>query len=475
MVAVALLQYLLQVVSMVMVGHLGTLPLSSVAIAISLTNVTGFSLLFFGQSGMAGGLETLCGQAYGAKQYKKLATYTYSAIITLLILCLPITLLWFFIDKLLISIGQDPSISHQARNFSMWLIPGLFASAILKPLTRFLQTQSVILPMLLCSLFVICFHVIACWTLVYRLKIGYVGAAMALSLSTSINVVLLTCYVVVSPICASTRGRLTRGAFVGVGHFFWLGLSSAVMICLKWWSMELVILLSGFMSNPKLETSVLSICLSISTLHFTVPYGFGAAASTRVSNELGGSRPQSARMAVVVALSLAFTEASIMTAILFLCRNFVGYAYTKDLHVLHYVATIIPFLCLSILTDCLQGVLSGVARGCGWQKVGAYVNLGSFYLVGLPMGCVLGFLAHLEGKGLWIGIVAGSVVQTASLSVFTASLDWKKQVILVVFFPCCAHIYCEFEVYLSVLWVLFQVVKAEERIRSKSAAENDRN
>ncbi|CAN1122740.1 Protein DETOXIFICATION 1 [Linum perenne] len=448
MVAVALLQYLLQVVSMVMVGHLGTLPLSSVAIAISLTNVTGFSLL----SGMAGGLETLCGQAYGAKQYKKLATYTYSAIITLLILCLPITLLWFFIDKLLISIGQDPSISHQARNFSMWLIPGLFASAILKPLTRFLQTQSVILPMLLCSLFVICFHVIACWTLVYRLKIGYVGAAMALSLSTSINVVLLTCYVVVSPICASTRGRLT-----------------------KWWSMELVILLSGFMSNPKLETSVLSICLSISTLHFTVPYGFGAAASTRVSNELGGSRPQSARMAVVVALSLAFTEASIMTAILFLCRNFVGYAYTKDLHVLHYVATIIPFLCLSILTDCLQGVLSGVARGCGWQKVGAYVNLGSFYLVGLPMGCVLGFLAHLEGKGLWIGIVAGSVVQTASLSVFTASLDWKKQVILVVFFPCCAHIYCEFEVYLSVLWVLFQVVKAEERIRSKSAAENDRN
>ncbi|CAN1122744.1 Protein DETOXIFICATION 1 [Linum perenne] len=442
MVAVALLQYLLQVVSMVMVGHLGTLPLSSVAIAISLTNVTGFSLL----SGMAGGLETLCGQAYGAKQYKKLATYTYSAIITLLILCLPITLLWFFIDKLLISIGQDPSISHQARNFSMWLIPGLFASAILKPLTRFLQTQSVILPMLLCSLFVICFHVIACWTLVYRLKIGYVGAAMALSLSTSINVVLLTCYVVVSPICASTRGRLTRGAFVGVGHFFWLGLSSAVMIC-----------------------------LSISTLHFTVPYGFGAAASTRVSNELGGSRPQSARMAVVVALSLAFTEASIMTAILFLCRNFVGYAYTKDLHVLHYVATIIPFLCLSILTDCLQGVLSGVARGCGWQKVGAYVNLGSFYLVGLPMGCVLGFLAHLEGKGLWIGIVAGSVVQTASLSVFTASLDWKKQVILVVFFPCCAHIYCEFEVYLSVLWVLFQVVKAEERIRSKSAAENDRN
>ena len=45
MVAVTVLQYLLQVVSVIMVGHLGQLSLSSVAIATSLTNVTGFSLL----------------------------------------------------------------------------------------------------------------------------------------------------------------------------------------------------------------------------------------------------------------------------------------------------------------------------------------------------------------------------------------------------------------------------------------------
>lgn len=46
MVAVSVLQYLLQVVSVIMVGHLGDqLALSSVAIATSLTNVVGFSLL----------------------------------------------------------------------------------------------------------------------------------------------------------------------------------------------------------------------------------------------------------------------------------------------------------------------------------------------------------------------------------------------------------------------------------------------
>lgn len=45
MVVVTMLQYLLQVVSVIMVGHLGQLSLSSVAIATSLTNVSGFSVL----------------------------------------------------------------------------------------------------------------------------------------------------------------------------------------------------------------------------------------------------------------------------------------------------------------------------------------------------------------------------------------------------------------------------------------------
>ena len=45
LMAVILSQFLLQVISMMMVGHLGKLALSSSAIAISLSGVTGFSVL----------------------------------------------------------------------------------------------------------------------------------------------------------------------------------------------------------------------------------------------------------------------------------------------------------------------------------------------------------------------------------------------------------------------------------------------
>ena len=45
MVAVNFSQYFLQIISVMMVGHLGQLSLSSIAIAISFCGVTGFSLL----------------------------------------------------------------------------------------------------------------------------------------------------------------------------------------------------------------------------------------------------------------------------------------------------------------------------------------------------------------------------------------------------------------------------------------------
>ena len=45
MVAVTLSQFLLQMVTMMMVGHLGELALSSSAVAISISGVTGFSVL----------------------------------------------------------------------------------------------------------------------------------------------------------------------------------------------------------------------------------------------------------------------------------------------------------------------------------------------------------------------------------------------------------------------------------------------
>ncbi|KAJ0985735.1 hypothetical protein J5N97_004091 [Dioscorea zingiberensis] len=423
MVAATVAQFFVQVVSSMMVGHLGELQLSSAAIATSLTGVTGFSLLL----GMASGLETLCGQAYGAQQYQMLGIHTYRAMLSLLIVCIPISFIWVSMERLLTFIGQDPEISHEAGKYALWLIPALFAYAIIQTMMKFLQSQSLVIPMVLSSIATLCFHIPLCWLMVFKSGLGNVGASLSISISYWWNVLILGLYIKFSDSCKPTRAPLSMEAFKGINEFLRLAVPSAVMICLEWWSFELLVLLSGLLPNPKLETSVLSVCLSSIAFLYTIPYGIGAAASTRISNELGAGNSNAARLAVRVAMLITVTEAVAVSGTVFALRRTLGYAYSNEKEVIDYVTRMTPLLCISVIMDSLQGVLSGVARGCGWQHVGAYVNLCSFYLFGIPVAILLGFVMHLQGKGLWIGILGGATVQTTLLAIITCSINWQHQ------------------------------------------------
>ncbi|CAN6584328.1 unnamed protein product [Malus baccata var. baccata] len=424
MVAVMVMQYLIQVVPVMMVGHVDQLSLSGVSIATSFTSVTGFSLLF----GLAGALETLCGQAYGAQQYQKLGIHTYTSILCLCLVCLPISLLWVFTDKLLNLIGQDPLISKVAHKYSVCLIPNLFSYAILQSLIRYFQTQSLILPMLYSSGATLCLHIPLCWAFTLKLNLGSVGAALAITFSYWFNVIVLGFYMKYSVACENTRARvLSVGVIRNVKEFFCFAIPSAAMACLEWWSYEVLILLSGLLANPKLETSVLSICFTVTYLHYYVPYAFGATASTRVSNELGAGNPRAAKVTVCAVTVLAIMEMIVVSTTLFSYRHNLGYAFSKDKEVVERIADMGPLISLSIVMDGLQALLSGVARGAGWQNIGAYVNLGAYYLVGTPVGVVLAFVVHLRAKGLWIGLLTGSTVQAILLTLKTSLTNWQKQ------------------------------------------------
>ncbi|KAJ8758537.1 hypothetical protein K2173_000258 [Erythroxylum novogranatense] len=424
MVAVTLLQYLLQVICLMMVGHLDELSLSSTAIAISLSSVSGYIVLL----GMASALETLCGQAYGAQEYHKLGIETNTAIFCSLLFSIPLSVLWIFMGKLLVLIGQDPAISHKAGTFLACLTPGLFGHAVLQPLIRYYQVQSLVIPLLIGSGVALCIHVPLCWALVNKTGLGNNGAAFAMCISIWLNAIFLGVYMKISSVCAKTRAPFTREAFRGVGKFFRFAIPSALMICLESWSFELVVLLSGLLPNPEIETSVLSVCLTTISTLFSVANALGAAVSTRVSNELGAGNPQGARIAVYVVMSLAMIETLALSSILFACRSFFGYAFSNDEKVVNYVTKMTPLVCISVILDSLLGTLSGVSRGCGWQHIGAYINLGAYYLLGVPAAAILGFPLNLRGYGLWIGVQLGSSVQIVLLAIVTSCTNWEKQV-----------------------------------------------
>uniref|UniRef100_A0A1J3I6G2 Protein DETOXIFICATION n=1 Tax=Noccaea caerulescens TaxID=107243 RepID=A0A1J3I6G2_NOCCA len=423
LIGVSLLQFCLQIISVMFVGHLGSLPLSAASIATSFASVTGLSFLM----GTASALDTLCGQSYGAKMYGMLGIQMQRAMFVLTLLSVPLSIIWYNTDHLLLFLGQEKSIATMAGSYARYMIPSIFAYGLLQCLNRFLQAQNNVYPVVICSGIITSLHILLCWVLVLKSDLGYKGAAVANSISYWLNVVLLFCYVKLSPSCSLTWTGFSKEALRDILPFMRLAIPSALMVCLEMWSFELLVLLSGLLPNPVLETSVLSICLNTSATAWMIPFGLSGAASTRISNELGAGNPEVAKLAVRVVMSIAIAESIVIGSVMILIRNIWGLAYSNEAEVVTYVASMMPILALGNFLDSLQCVLSGVARGCGWQKIGAFVNLGSYYFVGVPSGLLLGFHFHIGGRGLWLGIICALFVQVTCLSLVTIFTNWDEE------------------------------------------------
>ncbi|XP_028083605.1 protein DETOXIFICATION 16-like isoform X2 [Camellia sinensis] len=377
--------------------------------------------------GMASALDTLCGQSYGAEQYHMLGIHMQRAMLILSLVSIPLAIIWANTHAILVAFGQDHDISEEAQIYARFMIPSIFAYALLQCLVKFLQTQNIVFPMMISSGITTLIHLLVCWALVFKTDLGLRGAALANSISYWTNVVLLALYVKFSSSCAKTWTGLSKEALHDILNFLGLAIPSAVMVCLEMWSFEMIVLASGLLPDPELQTSVLSICLNTTTTVWMITYGLGNAVSTRVSNELGAGRPYAARLAVCVVLVMAVTEAVIVGAVMISIRNIWGYAYSDVVEVVRYVAAMMPILAASNFLDALQGVLSGTVRGCGRQKAGAFVNLGSYYIVGIPSAIVFAFVLRIGGKGLWFGIICGLIVQVLSLSTITLRTNWEQQ------------------------------------------------
>ncbi|XAR51196.1 hypothetical protein NMG60_11005753 [Bertholletia excelsa] len=421
-VSVNILLYCLQVISVMFVGHLGELPLAGASMATSFAAVTGFSLL----TGMASALDTFCGQSYGAKQYHMLGIYKQRAMLVVLLTSIPLAFIWFNAASILVFLGQDPEISAEAGSYIRFMVASILPYGFLQCHVKFLQAQNNVVPMMLTSGFTALLHIFTCWVLVFKSGLGNKGAALANAVSYWINVSLLAVYVRVSPSCKMTWTGFSREGLKDLTVYLGLAIPATIMTCLELWSFEMMVLLSGLLRNPKVETSVLSIRLSYLPLTFF--FLFFVSISIRVSNELGAGQPRSARLAVCVALCLVLTEGVLMAALLIMGRKFWGYFYSREEKIVRYVAQMLILLAASNMFDGVQSVLSGNARGCGWQKIGACVNLGAYYLVGIPFGILLAFVYRIGGKGLWLGITVALFAQGLLLGIITLFTNWEKEV-----------------------------------------------
>ncbi|KAL9691702.1 hypothetical protein QQ045_012128 [Rhodiola kirilowii] len=405
-------------------GHLGNLELAAAALG-----NTGIQVFAYGvMLGMGSAVETLCGQAYGAHRYNMLGIYLQRSTILLMATGIPLMMIYIFSKPILILLGQSNEIASQAAIFVYGLIPQIFAYAANFPIQKFLQAQSIVAPSAYISLATLAIHLLLSWLVIYKLGYGLIGASLVLSFSWWLVVVGQFVYIVCSEKCKRTWRGFSLQAFTGLWDFFKLSTASAIMLSLETWYYQILVLISGLMEDAEIVLDSLSICMTISGWVYMISVGFNAAASVRVSNELGAGHPKAAAFSVLVVTTASALIALFFGILVVVFRQDISYLFTGGTTVADATAELCPFLAASILLNGIQPVLSGVAVGCGWQAFVAYVNIACYYVVGIPFGCLLGFYFNLGVKGIWSGMLGGTLLQTLILIWTTYRTNWDKEV-----------------------------------------------
>ena len=141
-----------------------------------------------------------------------------------------LAIMWAFTKQILVAMHQQVAIAEEAGTYALYMIPSLFAYGILQCLLKFLQTQSIVLPMVLSSAFAASLHILLCWLLVIKSGLGSKGAAIANSISFWVNVVLMTLYVKFSSSCKKSWTGFSKKALQNISGFLKISIPSAIML-----------------------------------------------------------------------------------------------------------------------------------------------------------------------------------------------------------------------------------------------------
>ncbi|CAE7668797.1 DTX16, partial [Symbiodinium pilosum] len=163
----------------VIVGHLGEKDLAAVGLAVSLANVSGYSILV----GIATTLQTTTGQAFGARNFEEVSLSLQRCCLLCLVMLGLIAALWLCSEPLLLAVGQEKAVAALAARYLRFLLPGVCCYLVTQCLQNWLAAQRMTTVQATGGLLLAAVYLPLCWALVHPLNLGFIGAAIATSLS----------------------------------------------------------------------------------------------------------------------------------------------------------------------------------------------------------------------------------------------------------------------------------------------------
>uniref|UniRef100_A0A3Q3QF59 Multidrug and toxin extrusion protein n=1 Tax=Monopterus albus TaxID=43700 RepID=A0A3Q3QF59_MONAL len=399
-----ILNFLIPFVISIFCGHIGNAELAGYALASALINVTTLATGY----GLGVACDTLISQTFGSKNLKRVGVILQRSSLILLLFCLPCWAVLINSHSLLLMMHQEDEVAIFLHHLQ----------------TSYLQNQGIILPQMYTAAVANLFNLGYNYGLIFSLKLGVVGSAIANSLSQITICLLLYGYIRWKKLHQQTWGGWSTECLQEWGSYMRLAIPSALMICFEWWIWDIGGFLSGILGEVELAAQ--HVMLEIGAITYMFPLGIYAATCVRVGNALGAADTTRALITCKVALVLSGVLAVLQGIVIASSKSVIGYIFTTDENIVEMVSgslTVYTFLQFfdAILCACL-----GILVGSGMQKIAALASLVGYYCIGLPVGIALMFVAELGILGWWLGLLICSLFEIGFFLLLIFKLNWKK-------------------------------------------------
>jgi MATE family multidrug resistance protein len=397
------------IVDTLMVSPLGPQAIGAVGLGSGLFLAIGIASM-----GVLFGLDTLVSQAFGARRLDECHRWLFHGVALACLLAPPSMFVVWTLSRMLASFGLHPQVQPLVISYLTLLNLGLLPLALYAAFRRYLQGMSVVHPVMFALISANIVNAFFNWVLIYGTlgfpAMGTDGSALATTAARVYMAAVLGIAIVWTDHRrqsglwhVSRRIELAR-----LRRLFSLGAPAAWTVTL-----EVGVFSAATAFAGKLEPRALAahqIALNLAALTFMVPLGVQSSGAVLVGQAIGRCDPRGASRAGWLAIGVIAAFMLLVGAIFFTIPSRLIGLFTEDERVVAIGVSLLLVAAVFQLFDGLQGVATGILRGVGNTRTPMWSNFVGHWLIGLPVGWSLCFVAGWGVVGLWIGLSVGLIL-----------------------------------------------------------------
>ena len=401
------------IVDTMMVGGLGPAAISATGLGSGVFTAAAI----FGM-GLMLGLDALVSQAYGAGDREECERWLHHGVLLSLVAGPVVMVLTWLAYLTLDRWGLHPDILALVKPYLLVIAVGAWPLLVYASFRRYLQGMHIVRPIMYALVSANLINAGANWLLIYGNLgfpvLGVAGSAWA----TTVARVYMAAFLFVAIRREHSR-RADRHVRLVIEparlrRLIALGSPAAATITLEVGVFVAATALAGTL-DP-VSAGAHQIAVNLASLAFMVPLGLASSGAVRVGHACGARDPRRAARAGWTALT---TSSAIMLAIALvffawpvpLLRMF-----TEDPQVIEVGVRLLAIAAAFQLFDGAQVVTTGILRGTGDTRTPMITNVAGHWVLGLPIGYALCFVAGWGIAGLWVGLSVGLVFVSAVLT-----------------------------------------------------------